>query len=258
VSDTCNQTPFWQRQPSLPLDIQRVLRARSEAALADPAARESLVWPTILGAPKLRQEHPGGLPEDRLLAHAARMLAPLGIQDPASGWRAHLEAWPDTAEAGPDGWRPSPAWGAWGPLVSLRSGWQLAALTPLPLDARYPLTCGVSLFNHGLFHESHDALEPLWTEASGGLREGLQGLILLAAGYHHLQLHNLRGLASVWEDALARLESCGGNVPTPWGEVRAEAAVDLTRRRLDLARGLGGDSDLADLWALDRPTWELR
>ena len=258
MSDDCNRTPFWQRQPALPLEIQRVLRARVEAALADPANRQALVWPAILGAPRLRQAHLGGLPEDLLLAHAARMLAPLGIGDPAGAWRAHLAAWPDTAEAGPAGWRPAPAWGAWGPLVSLRCGWQLAALTPLPLDDRYPLACGVSLFNHGLFHECHDALEPLWTGASGELREGLQGLILMAAGHHHLQLHNLAGMRALWEDALVRLEPCGGLVVTPWGEVRAEAALDLTAQRLDRLRALAGDAGLAAIWSLDRPTWELR
>jgi len=258
VSEDCNRTPFWQRQPILPLGIQRFLRSRFETALADPGARMGLVWPTILGAPRLREAHPGGLPEDRLLAHAARMLAPLEIQDPAAAWRAHQAQWTDTAEAGPDGWRPAAAWGAWGPLVSLRCGWQLAALTPLPLDDRYPLACGVSLFNHGLFHECHDALEPLWLEASGDLKNRLQGLILLAAGYHHLQLHNLSGLLAVWEDALDRLGSCGGLVDTPWGEVRAETALSLTSTRLGLARGLREDTDLADLWALDRPTWELR
>ena len=258
MSDDCNRTPFWQRQPLLPLEIQGVLRTRMEAALDDSGAREALVWPTILGAPRLRQAHPDGLPEEDLLAHAARLLAPLGIADPGAAWRAHREAWADTAEAGPRGWRPAAAWGAWGPLVSLRCGWQLAALTPLPLDDRYPLASGVSLFNHGLFHECHDALEPLWTGASGDLKTGLQGLILMAAGYHHLQLHNLQGLRAVWEEALARLESCGGLVATPWGEVRAEAALDLTARRLEGARSRSGDGNLDELWSLDRPTWELR
>ena len=256
MSETCNQTPFWQRQPVLPPEIQQILRGRLESALADPGAREVLVWPTVLAAPRLRQEHPDGLAEALLLAHAARLLAPLGQADPGACWRAHQAAWPDTAEPGPAGWRPHASWGAWGPLVSLRCGWQLAALTPLPLDDRYPLACGVSLFNHGLFHECHDALEPLWIEAGGPLKDGLQGLILMAGGYHHLQVHNREGLVALWTDAVARLEPCEGRVRTPWGEVRAEAALDLTRRRLRLARA--GALDLAELWALDRPTWELR
>ena len=136
MSDDCNQTPFWQRQPRLPLAIHRFLQDRMEAALQDPEARQ---------AHQVVAEH------------------------------AHTEG--DAA-----GWRPGSAWGAWGPLVSLRCGWQLAALTPLPLGERYPLACGVSLFNHGLYHECHDALEPLWAQAEGELKQGLQGLILLASG----------------------------------------------------------------------------
>lgn len=258
MSETCNQTPFWQRQPLLPIAIQTFLRERLEAALSGPAGREALVWPTILGAPRLREAHPEGLPEDQLLAHAARMLASLGQTDPAGAWRAHREAWPDTAEAGVTGWRPASAWGAWSPLVSLRSGWQLAALTPLPLDGRYPLACGVSLFNHGLFHECHDALEPLWDGAGADLADRLQGLILMAGGYHHLQLHNMEGLAALWSDAAARLEPLGGRVRTDWGEVDAEAALALTVRRLEVVREASGKPDPAELWALDRPTWEMR
>lgn len=276
MSDACNRTPFWQRQPRLPLEIHRFLQDRTEAALHDPEARQALVWPTILGAPGLRQAHPEGLPEPLLLNHAARMLGALGHHDPGAAWQAHLAAWPDTAEQGADGgWRPSAAWGAWGPFVSLRSGWQLAALTPLAPGAAYALACGVSLFNHGLFHESHDALEPLWTPAQGAIKDQLQGLILLAGGYHHLQQHNLGGLRALWEEALIRLEPCGGRVATPWGEVRADAALDLTRRRLDIAgqrldlavqtldhekRLTDGADDAAvfrSLWDLDRPTWEL-
>lgn len=261
MSDDCNRTPFWQRQPRLPLDIHRFLQARLEAALGDPDARQTLVWPTILAAPGLRAAHPGGLPEGDLLTHARRMLSALGHHDPQAAWEQHRAAWPDTAEAGPDGWCPAAAWGAWGPLVSLRSGWQLAALTPLPLGPRYPLASGVSLFNHGLFHECHDALEPLWSEAQGALRNQLQGLILLAGGYHHLQLHNREGMLGLWDEALARLGDVGGRVQTPWGEVRIQAALDLTARRLDHGSRMRDDTDdpaaFGPLWDLDRPTWEL-
>jgi hypothetical protein len=261
MSEACNRTPFWQRQPRLPLEIQRFFLARMDAALGDPDARQVLVWPTILGAPALRQRHPEGIPEQELLNHAVRMLAALGHHDPAAAWQAHRAAWPGTAEASAGGWRPAASWGAWGPLVSLRCGWQLAALTPLPIGERYPLASGVSLFNHGLFHECHDALEPLWAAAEGDLKQGLQGLILLAGGYHHLQQHNRSGMAALWKEALGRLGGYGGTVVTPWGAVHAETALDLTARRLDHGRRLsaGADDDavFAPLWALDRPTWEL-
>ena len=257
MSDDCNRTPFWQRQPRLSLEIHRFFQDRMEAALQDPEARQVLVWPTILGASGLRQAHPGGIPETELLNHAVRMLAALGQHDPAAAWKAHLTHWTDTAAGGPEGWRPSAVWGAWGPLVSLRCGWQLAALTPLPLGEQYPLACGVSLFNHGLYHECHDALEPLWAAAEGDLKEQLQGLILMTGGYHHLQQHNLGGMVTLWEEASPRLKSCGGHVHTPWGEVSAESALDLTVQRLDHGRRMTDDADFSPLWNLDRPTWEL-
>jgi len=261
MSDGCNRTPFWQRQPRLPLEVHRFLQDRMEAALQDADARQILVWPTILAAPALRQTHPDGVPEPLLLNHAARMLGALGHHDPATAWKAHQLAWPDAFEVGETGWRPAPSWGAWGPLVSLRCGWQLAALTPLPLGERYPLACGVSLFNHGLYHECHDALEPLWASVQGELKEQLQGLILLAGSYHHLQLHNRAGMIALWEEALARLAASLGRVPTPWGEVRFEAALDLTARRLDhgsrVLDGADDDAVFGPLWSLDRPTWEL-
>ena len=261
MSDTCIQTPFWQRQPRLPIEIHRFLQDRMEAALQDATERQVLVWPTILGAPGLRKAHPDGLPEEALLNHAARMLGALAVDDPAAAWRRHRLAWPETAEGGPEGWRPASLWGAWGPLVSLRSGWRLAALTPLPLDECYPLACGVSLFNHGLYHECHDALEPLWSTAESELKHALQGLILLAGGYHHLQQHQLAGMNSLWAEAIQRLAPSGGRISTPWGEVRASVALDLTIQRLEHGKRRTDDAEedaiFGPLWALDRPIWEL-
>ncbi|HJW09165.1 MAG TPA: DUF309 domain-containing protein, partial [Holophagaceae bacterium] len=135
------------------------------------------------------------------------------------------------------------------------SGWQLMALTPLPLDARYGLACGVSLFNHGLFHECHDALEPLWMEALGPMKAGLQGLILMTAGHHHLQLQNPKGMAAVWEDAAARLAPFQGRLDTPWGAVDFAAALDVTHARLKLLED--GEPPWENLWSLPRPMWTL-
>ncbi len=248
------QTLFFQRQPVLPLPIQRFLRTRIEAALHDPAQRFHLAWPTVLGAPRLRELHPKGLPESELFAHAAKMLSPLGVMDPAAAWAETLAAFPDTAQLGATGWLPQAEWGAFGPLVSLRSGWQLMALTPLPLDDGYGLSSGVSLFNHGLYHECHDALEPLWVEAQGELKAALQGLILMTAGYHHLQLQNASGMKAVWEDAMTRLAPFQGRAETPWGAVDFKDAARLTAERL---RHLSPHADWSELWRMDRPLWTL-
>lgn len=255
---SCETTPaFWQRQPTLPLEVQRFLRSRLEAALEHPADRALLVWPTILGAPRLRQQHPGGLPEIELLTHAARMLAAVGADDPATAWSHSMERLPDTAEPGPDGWLPHRAWGALCPLVSLRCGVALTVLTGLPLNEGYALAAGSLLFESALFHETHDALEALWKDAEGDLRQGLQGLILMTAGYHHQQLHRREGMMAVWEDALERLAKFQGTLATPWGTVQFDQAFAVTSARLEWLREMEGDTDLGPLFEMDRPHWKL-
>jgi hypothetical protein len=252
---------FWQRQPVLPLGVQRFLRHRLEAALADPRDRGLLVWPVVLGAPKLRAEHPDGLPESLLLAHAARLLAAVGAPDPGVEWAEALERFADTAQAGPGGWLPHGDWGLMGPLVSLRCGVALSALTGLPAGQDYPLAAAVALFDLALFHETHDALETLWKDAAGELRQGLQGLILMAAGYHHQQLHNGPGAAAVWEDCLDRLEPFHGLLATPWGRVDHREALQFTEERLAClhANPEWDDDAGADLlWSLPVPRWELQ
>ncbi len=252
---------FFQRQPVLPLLVQRFLRVRLEAALHDPNERALLVWPTVLGAPKLRQEHPGGLPEHLLFAHAAKMLHALGDEDPEAAWGDVIARLPDTAEKGPTGWKPHPDWGQLGPLVSLRSGLALTALTELSPDERYGLLAGLTLFNSALFHETHDALEMLWKDAAGELRQGLQGLILMTAGYHHMQLHNLKGMMAVWDESIARLAPFNGLLDTPWGGVDHRNAVQFTEERMAyLENETGGEDDLEAmdiLWAMPVPRWEI-
>lgn len=249
------QPLFFQRQPVLPLLVQQFLRTRLEAALESPNDRALLVWPTILGAPNLRQEYPEGLPGKVLFAHAMKMLLVLGIDDPEAAWRDGLMRFPETAELGATGFKPHADWGALGPLVSLRSGVALSALTELPVDASYGLKAGVALFNSALYHEAHDALETVWQDSAGVLREGLQGLILMTAGYHHLQLHHWSGMKAVWQDATRRLRDFSGLLDTPWGRVDHREAMALTQQRqayLDSAT-----NGFKPLWALPVPRWEL-
>jgi len=258
------RTPvFWQRQPRLPVPVLRFLKVRMEAALAGPEGLAHLVWPTLLGAPRMRAEHPGGLPEPLLLAQAGPMLAPFpaGAAEASRRFRETLERFPDTAERGPDGWLPQRVWDPLSALVSLRSGVALLALMGLPGDARYPLAAGTALFNAALFYECHDALEPLWTGAEGPLRDALQGLIMLASGFHHHQLQNAPGMVGLWEDALPVLARAGEELATPWGGLRFGPAARAAAARLE-AVGDGHGGRLAEppwerLWELERPEWEL-
>ena len=248
---------FWQRQPKLPLPVMKFMGARLEAALRSPADRAVLVWPMVLGAPRLRAAHPDGVPEPELLSGAASMLEALGQSDPAAAFARAMDILPNTADRGPAGGVPHRSWDPLAALVSLRLGVALLAMLGQPEDGRYPLACGAALFDSALFHECHDALEPLWLRAGGDLKAGLQGLILLAGGFHHLQLHNAGGMISLWEDALPVLERFDGRVPTPWGTVRCAKAAAAAAQRLAWLESYDGDMELDPLWAMPRPSLEL-
>ena len=56
-----------------------------------------------------------------------------------------------------------------------------------------PILEGVSLFNAGQFWEAHEAWEARWLQSDGDEKRFLQGLIQLAAAYHHVQRGTLSG-----------------------------------------------------------------
>jgi len=255
---TCDSRPvFWQRQPRLPLPVMRFLRDRLEAAVAAPANRSLLAWPTILGAPGVVDAFPEGLPHAGLMQRASGLLLPLGLATPEECWQRDSLLFPDTAELGPLGWRPHPTWAPLGSLVSLRAGVTLLALMDHAGDESFVLSAAAALFNSALYHECHDVLEPLWGRALGPVKAGLQGLILLTAGFHHQQLHNGIGMVGLWEDAVALLALQRGPLETPWGTLDFEPALEAVHGRLAWMEGRDPGSDLAPLWDLPRPYWEL-
>ena len=256
---SCAVAPaFWARQQRLPMPLQRFVRVRLEAALRDPRDRPLLVWPTILGAPRQRESHPEGIPQAELFAQAGRMLAALGVRDPEQAWRQALDGFPDTADKGLTGWVPHRIWEPLSAPLSLRCGVMLVALTGQPEDARYRFASGVTLFNSALFHEAHDALEELWRQASGDLKAGLQGLILLAGGFYHQQQHDAIGMISLWKDALEVLESFDGELSTPWGRVDFAQSLEAAERRIVWMRDLEAGAALDGLWEMVRPEWEMK
>jgi len=64
---------------------------------------------------------------------------------------------------------------------------------------------GVAHFNATEFWEAHESWEALWLEAEGNLVEFYQGLIQLAAAYHHAKRGTLRGAVRLFDASLRRL-----------------------------------------------------
>ena len=58
----------------------------------------------------------------------------------------------------------------------------------------------VCLFNEGLFFEVHEVLEAVWLKEEGQVRLLLQGLIQIAAGFHHLENNNFKGALSLLKE----------------------------------------------------------
>ena len=256
---SCATAPvFWARQQRLPLPLQRFVTARLEASLRDPGERSLLVWPTVLGAPRMRELHPGGIPEGELLAQAGRMLSALGESDPERAWRRALEAFPDTADRGTTGWVPQRIWDPLAATISLHCGVILLALTGQPVDARYRLASSVTLFNSALFREAQEALEGLWEQAEDDLKRGLQGLIFLAAGFYRQQHHDALGMTTLWRDALAALASFEGELATPWGNVDFADSLESAERRMEWLRALDAGAEMDGIWNLARPEWVVK
>lgn len=65
---------------------------------------------------------------------------------------------------------------------------------------------GIVLFNSGKFFESHEVWEESWLTAFEPEKTFLQGLIQVAAAFHHRGRGNTRGLRSLLAAGLAKLD----------------------------------------------------
>jgi predicted metal-dependent hydrolase len=84
---------------------------------------------------------------------------------------------------------------------------------------------GVTLFNEERFWEAHESWEGVWLENRGEERRFLQGLIQLAAAYHHVQRGTNRGAIRLFAAALEKLET----YPRDYLRVDRRNAVDTAR-----------------------------
>ena len=81
-------------------------------------------------------------------------------------------------------------------------------------EKRTALVKGIAEFNAWRFYDCHETLEDVWRAEDGPLADFFQGLIKLAAGFHHLLRGNHKGAVTVLGDALTLLQpyspSCMG------------------------------------------------
>jgi hypothetical protein len=91
-----------------------------------------------------------------------------------------------------------------------RAGRALGLLSARPLSPRESSLAqafdeAALLFDAGFFFEVHELLEPWWIRTAGEEREVLQGLIQVAAGFHHLANGRVRGAVSLLDEGSLKL-----------------------------------------------------
>ena len=65
---------------------------------------------------------------------------------------------------------------------------------------------GVRHFNATEFWEAHESWETIWLAAESDVEQFLQGLIQIAAAYHHVKRGTFRGAIRLFEAGLRRLQ----------------------------------------------------
>ena len=66
---------------------------------------------------------------------------------------------------------------------------------------------GIEQFNRGEFFETHETWEEIWLAAPEPEKTFLQGMIQVAAAFHHYTRGNIRGSRSLLAAGLKKLES---------------------------------------------------
>ncbi len=84
---------------------------------------------------------------------------------------------------------------------------QLDLPTPPPTSSQEVMALARSLFNDERFWETHEEVEALWKTKHGEEKEMLQGFILVAVAFVHLQKDEAEICISVLKRALKKLEA---------------------------------------------------
>jgi uncharacterized protein len=114
------------------------------------------------------------------------------------------------------------------------------------LDSAAARRKGIRLFNQGLFWEAHEAWETIWLVAALPEKQFVQGLIQVAAAWHHAGRGNRTGAARLASRALARLEPFEKDY---WGLDRSGAVQATTA----LTRALEAEPGSQQLETLPKP-----
>ena len=101
-------------------------------------------------------------------------------------------------------------------------------------ETRRAIQKGLDLFNAGRFWEAHEAWESAWLVEDGDVRQMLQGLIQVAAGYFKALVQKRPGAAArLLASGLAKLEP----IPDSLAALRLEPFRRAVAGSIDAAHG---------------------
>ncbi len=69
----------------------------------------------------------------------------------------------------------------------------------------HPLNIAMVIWDHELFFETHEYLEPFWMESDGNMKKLYQAVIRAAGTYVHIEQGNLTGARRIADKALSEL-----------------------------------------------------
>ena len=75
-----------------------------------------------------------------------------------------------------------------------------------PNEADEKFRRGLDQFNHGHFFEAHETWEEIWLPAPEPEKTFLQGIIQVAAGFHHYTRGNRSGAGSLLQAGVKKLD----------------------------------------------------
>jgi hypothetical protein len=110
---------------------------------------------------------------------------------------------------------------------------------PVATSNQQQIQAGIDLFNEHQFWHAHEAWEQLWLVAQGEEKRFLQGLIQLAAAYHHVKRGTMRGAVRLFDAALTKLDSFPDE---HLGVHRGEAVAASIVHRDRIVRGVAIDT----------------
>ena len=112
---------------------------------------------------------------------------------------------------------------------------------------------GLELFNAGRFFEAHEAWEAAWLVEDGDVRQMLQGLIQVAAGYlKALVQRRPRAAAKLLASGLAKLEPISDSLAGLRLEPLRRAVADSIQAALSWERGERDGIDPAGVPRIER------